>query len=59
MIGVGEAAIGFGILVALLFLGLHVAEPFQWPVIGGMILLGAGMLAFAAWPALVHRAGVR
>jgi len=48
-----------GVTAKSWFLGLHVAEPFQWPVIGGMILLGAGMLAFAAWPALVHRAGVR
>ncbi|QSI46668.1 sensor histidine kinase [Thermobispora bispora] len=48
-----------GVTAKSWFLGLHVAEPFQWPVIGGMILLGAGMLAFAAWPVLVHRAGVR
>ncbi|GIH64933.1 sensor histidine kinase [Microbispora siamensis] len=29
------------------FLGLHVPEPFQWPVIVGMILLGGGLLAVA------------
>ncbi|GII28749.1 histidine kinase [Planotetraspora mira] len=30
------------------FLALHLPEPFQWPTIIGMILLGAGMLATAA-----------
>ncbi|GAB3880001.1 hypothetical protein GCM10027612_06650 [Microbispora bryophytorum subsp. camponoti] len=29
------------------FLGLRVPEPFQWPVIMGMILLGGGLLAVA------------
>ncbi|WP_432927629.1 sensor histidine kinase [Microbispora sp. CA-135349] len=29
------------------FLGLYVPEPFQWPVIVGMILLGGGLLAVA------------
>ncbi|MEV4454232.1 histidine kinase [Microbispora sp. NPDC049633] len=29
------------------FLGLHVPEPFQWPVIVGMIALGGGLLAVA------------
>ncbi|WP_182904917.1 sensor histidine kinase [Microbispora sp. H13382] len=29
------------------FLGLYVAEPFQWPVIVGMIALGGGLLAVA------------
>ncbi|GGO01791.1 sensor histidine kinase [Microbispora bryophytorum] len=29
------------------FLGLRVSEPFQWPVIMGMILLGGGLLAVA------------
>ncbi|MGI5162580.1 sensor histidine kinase [Microbispora sp. CA-102843] len=29
------------------FLALHMPEPFQWPVIVGMILLGGGLLAVA------------
>jgi hypothetical protein len=29
------------------FLALHVPEPFQWPVIVGMIALGGGLLAIA------------
>ncbi|GAA0398730.1 hypothetical protein GCM10009530_58020 [Microbispora corallina] len=37
------------------FLGLHVAEPYQWPVIIGMILLGGTMLAGAALQTAKHR----
>ncbi|WP_211589777.1 sensor histidine kinase [Microbispora sp. H11081] len=46
----GLVAMGFklaGTPVKSWFLGLHVAEPFQWPVIVGMIALGGGLLAVA------------
>jgi tripartite ATP-independent transporter DctM subunit len=45
MIGVGEAAIGFGILVALLFLGLHVATAmFLVAVLGASIYLSPALV---------------
>ncbi|MBK1659734.1 TRAP transporter large permease [Paracraurococcus ruber] len=51
MIGVGEAAIGFGILVALLFLGLHVATAmFLVAVLGASLYLS---------PALVEALGTQ
>ncbi|MBX6383078.1 MAG: sensor histidine kinase [Microbispora sp.] len=46
----GLVAMGFklaGSPVKSWFLGLHVPEPFQWPVIVGMIALGGGLLAVA------------
>jgi len=46
MIGVGEAAIGFGILVALLFLGLHVATAmFLVAMLGASLYLSPALLA--------------
>lgn len=46
MIGVGEAAIGFGILVALLFLGLHVATAmFLVAMLGAALYLSPALLA--------------
>ncbi|WP_149541162.1 TRAP transporter large permease [Siccirubricoccus phaeus] len=51
MIGVGEAAIGFGILVVLLFLGLHVATSlFLVAVLGASLYLS---------PALVEALGTQ
>lgn len=45
MIGVGEAAIGFGILVALLFLGLHVATAmFLVAVLGASMYLSPALV---------------
>jgi tripartite ATP-independent transporter DctM subunit len=45
MIGVGEAAIGFGILVALLFLGLHVATAmFLTAVLGASLYLSPALV---------------
>ena len=45
MIGVGEAAIGFGILVALLFIGLHVATAmFLVSVLGASIYLSPALV---------------
>ncbi len=51
MIGVGEAAIGFGILVALLFLGLHVAT--------GMFIVAALGASLYLSPALVAALGTQ
>ena len=51
MIGVGETAIGFGIMVGLLFLGLHVATAmFGVAVLGAVLYLS---------PALVNAAGTQ
>ena len=45
MIGVGEAAIGFGILVVLLFIGLHVATAmFLVSVLGASLYLSAALV---------------
>lgn len=45
MIGVGEAAIGFGILVGLLFLGLHVATAmFLVAVLGASLYLSPALV---------------
>ncbi|MDO9710085.1 TRAP transporter large permease [Paracraurococcus lichenis] len=45
MIGVGEAAIGFGILVGLLFLGLHVATAmFLTAVLGASLYLSPALV---------------
>ena len=45
MIGVGEAAIGFGILVALLFIGLHVATAmFLVSVLGASLYLSPALV---------------
>lgn len=44
MIGATEIALGFGLMLAIMFLGLHVAT-----VMGGVALLGAGL--YLGWPA--------
>lgn len=51
MIGVGEAAIGFGLLVALLFLGLHVAT--------AMIVVAVLGASLYLSPALVEALGTQ